>query len=123
MSALTLVETPIPVLVGDVVAVDDPIATPSGRTVPRGRYLVRAVEWTPDEHRQRGPYRLSVEARLDCAGLPETHRPGSEYRQRKGLPAQPACARPTTVYVYPGQFTRYRSGQIETLPDHPLQTD
>ena len=108
MSALTLVETPIPVLVGDVVAVDDPIATPSGRTVPRGRYTVLAVEWTPDEHRQLGPYRLSVEATPDTSQLHDRrmHRPTLE-QQRQGAEV-PLAAQPARFWVYPKEFTRYR---------------
>ena len=115
-------DRPLPVRAGDTVTVPDPVETPSGRRVPRGRYAVLDAEWTPPEHRHPGPYRLTVEATPDTAPLPRMyHRPTAD-EQRAGAPV-PLAARPGRFFLYPGSFTRYRSGSIETVPDHPLQTD
>ena len=112
-----------PVSVGDVVHVAAPIRFRSGGLLRARAYTALAVEATPPEHVRRGAWRVVVEAALDCSGLPETHRPGSEYRRRKGLAARPACAEPKRLYLYPGQFVVYAGDELATLPDHPLQND
>ena len=133
MSALALVpagpragrsaDRPPPVRAGDTVTVPDPVGTPSGRRVPRGRYAVLDAEWTPPEHRHLGPYRLTVEATPDTSRLHDRrmHRPTAD-EVREGA-AVPLAAQASRFFLYPGDFTRYRSGSIETVPDHPLQTD
>ena len=122
MSALALAKPSMPVHAGDTVHVPEPVALPCGRVLRRGDHAVLAVDPTPPEHAHRGPYRLTVEARLDCSTLPETHRPGSAYREARGLDAVPACARPTRLFLYPGQFTHYAGGEPRTIRDHASQT-
>ena len=124
MSTLTLVsQARPPVPVGVEVEVDHPVPLACDDFIRRGTYRVLAAEWTPPEHRQLGPYRLTIRAAPDCSGMPETHRPGSEYRRRKGLASRPACARPKRLFLYPGDFRLLAGEQLVTLPDHPLQND
>lgn len=120
---LRIVRPSAPVRVGDAVHVPEPVTLPSGRRLPRGPYAVLAVERTPDEHRHLGPYRLVVEATPDTSRLHDRrmHRPSAD-EIRDGATV-PLAAQAGRFYVYPGDFTRYRSGHVETLPDHPLQTD
>jgi len=114
---------PCPVEAGDVVHVPEPDELDSGRRVRKGHYDVLDAEATPPEFAHLGRYRLTVEARLDCSNLPETHQRGSAYRTSRQLDDVPACARPTRVYLYPGDFTRYAAGDGPAkVHDHPLQT-
>lgn len=124
MSALTLLDprAACPVDAGDVVHVPEPVPMPCGRVVRKGRYAVLRVEPTPAEHAGLGPYRLVVEARLDCSRLPRRFHPPSTEERTAGAEV-PLAAQPTRVCLYPGQFTAFAGDGVGTLPDHPLQTD
>ena len=94
---------------------------------PEAPHVFLAFDGTRESHSLSGVgslrYRLTVEARLDCSNLPETHQRGSAYRTSRQLDDVPACARPTRVYLYPGDFTRYAAGDGPAkVHDHPLQT-
>ena len=122
MSALTLVSHAIPVLKGDAVRVTEAVHMNSGRLIPRGRYTVRAVAWTPAEVAHLGAYRIEVEATPDTSRLHDRrmHRPTSD-EIRAGA-AVPLAAQPARFWLYPGQFTHVRPGAPAVLPDAHVQT-
>lgn len=118
---MELLDLPIPVQAGDTVHVPAAVYLPCGRRIRTGDYTVLAADLTPPRHRHHGRYRLTIEATPDCSGLPETHRPGSEYRTRRGL-GVPHCARPSRFYLYPGDFTQYAGGEESVIADGHVQT-
>ena len=119
MSLTLLQPPPCPVVAGDTVHVPEPVSMSSGRWVPRGDYLVEAVEDTPSEHSARGRYRLVVTARPDCRGLPRRfHRPSLQALQNGAV--VPFSAEPKRIYLYPGDFTRY--AEADPIPDAHVQT-
>jgi len=111
MTPLTLVGAPSPIRVGQTVHVPIPVTLSSGCKIRRGRYTVIGVEGK----------RLIIETRLDCSALDARYNP---HRDAEGRWVVPFCCEPKKVYLDPGTYTAYASGDGPVLiPDLPLIPD